>query len=81
MLDVKPAASAGWLGRLWGSKKEEAPAAAAAAGTTGGAPIKAKLGEESAFVYDKDLKRWVNKKVSLRARMYRYPLLNNQIKI
>jgi hypothetical protein len=25
-------------------------------------PIKAKLGEESSFVYDPDLKRWVNKK-------------------
>ncbi|KAG5922830.1 hypothetical protein E4U42_005232 [Claviceps africana] len=46
----------GWFG---GSKKSD--------GSTGdssssGKPIKAKLGEESSFVYDPDLGRWVNKK-------------------
>jgi hypothetical protein len=44
----------GWFGGWFGGgKKEEAQ--------TGG-PIKAKLGEESSFYYDKDLKKWVNKK-------------------
>ncbi|KAG2144936.1 Sec23-binding domain of Sec16-domain-containing protein [Suillus cothurnatus] len=45
-----PAAPSSWLGRFW--KRSE---------TTPG-PIKASLGQESAFYYDKDLKRWVNKK-------------------
>jgi hypothetical protein len=31
-----------------------------------GGPVKATLGEESSFVYDKELKRWVNKKVGFR---------------
>lgn len=44
--------SGSWLPWRWG-KKEEAPSG----------PVKAKLGEESAFYYDKDLKKWVNKKV------------------
>ena len=46
----KPASSSSWLGRWW--KKE----------STG--PIRANLGEETAFYYDKDLKKWVNKKVA-----------------
>jgi hypothetical protein len=46
-----PAASGSWLGRFW--KRSEATPA----------PIKANLGEQSSFYYDKDLKRWVNKKV------------------
>ncbi|KAI1284416.1 Sec23-binding domain of Sec16-domain-containing protein [Xylaria sp. FL0933] len=41
----------GWFG---GSKKEPAEIP--------NKPIKAKLGEASSFVYDPDLKRWVNKK-------------------
>jgi len=46
-----PAASSGsWLGRFW-KRSEPTPA-----------PIKANLGEQSSFYYDKDLKRWVNKK-------------------
>ncbi|KAJ6630820.1 Sec23-binding domain of Sec16-domain-containing protein [Mycena sp. CBHHK59/15] len=46
-----PAASSGsWLGRWW--KRSE---------TTPG-PVKASLGEETSFYYDKELKRWVNKK-------------------
>ncbi|OTB06111.1 hypothetical protein M426DRAFT_319187 [Hypoxylon sp. CI-4A] len=41
----------GWFG---GGKKEPAD--------QGNKPIKAKLGEASSFVYDPELKRWVNKK-------------------
>ncbi|KAL3422714.1 COPII coat assembly protein SEC16 [Phlyctema vagabunda] len=44
----------GWFG---GGKKEAAPEA-----SQPGKPIRAKLGEASSFVYDPDLKRWVNKK-------------------
>ncbi|RYP07559.1 hypothetical protein DL764_002414 [Monosporascus ibericus] len=40
----------GWFG---GGKKEEQPS---------NKPIKAKLGEQSSFVYDPELKRWINKK-------------------
>ncbi|KPM41270.1 COPII coat assembly protein sec16 [Neonectria ditissima] len=47
----------GWFG---GSKKAEAPPAAG--DQSPGKPIRAKLGEASSFVYDPDLKRWVNKK-------------------
>jgi hypothetical protein len=47
----------GWgLGGWFGSKKE------ADMGAQPNKPIKAKLGEESSFVYDPELKRWVNKK-------------------
>lgn len=51
-IEEKPAAtsSGSWLGRWW-KRGESSPA-----------PIKANLGEESAFYYDKELKRWVNKK-------------------
>ncbi|KAK7020573.1 protein transport protein sec16 [Favolaschia claudopus] len=53
--DAKPAlaasSSGSWLGRWW--KRSEA--------TTPG-PVKANLGEETSFYYDKDLKRWVNKR-------------------
>lgn len=46
------AASGGWLSKWWkGGNKE---------GSTG--PVKASLGEENSFYYDKDLKKWVNKK-------------------
>ncbi|KAF8462130.1 Sec23-binding domain of Sec16-domain-containing protein [Kalaharituber pfeilii] len=41
----------GWF--RWFVKKDSA---------SGGGPIKAKLGEESSFYYDPDLKRWINKK-------------------
>lgn len=54
--DSKKDASApkkGWLGSLFaGSSKD----------TNEPTVIKAKLGEESSFVYDPDLKRWINKK-------------------
>ncbi|KAH7165836.1 Sec23-binding domain of Sec16-domain-containing protein [Dactylonectria macrodidyma] len=46
----------GWFG---GSKKPETPAAG---DQSPGKPIRAKLGEASSFVYDPELKRWVNKK-------------------
>ncbi|KAI5803061.1 Sec23-binding domain of Sec16-domain-containing protein [Geopyxis carbonaria] len=45
----------GWFGGWFGRGTTPEPG-------TPGAPIKAKLGEESTFVYDPDLKRWVNKK-------------------
>jgi COPII coat assembly protein SEC16 len=41
---------ASWFSRWWNKE-----------GSKG--PVKATLGEESSFVYDKELKRWVNKKV------------------
>lgn len=43
----------GWFG---GSKKESTDS------SQPNKPIRAKLGEESSFVYDPDLKRWINKK-------------------
>ena len=49
-----PAGGGSWLGRWW--KRGD--------GTTTTGPIKASLGEENAFYYDKEQKRWVNKKVS-----------------
>ncbi|KZT67726.1 hypothetical protein DAEQUDRAFT_712916 [Daedalea quercina L-15889] len=42
------ASSGGWLSRLW--KRESTPS-----------PVKANLGEQTSFYYDKELKRWVNK--------------------
>ncbi|KAG5342761.1 hypothetical protein C0989_008711 [Termitomyces sp. Mn162] len=45
----KPSPTPGWFGRWW--KKSDAPG-----------PVKASLGEESSFYYDKELKRWVNKR-------------------
>ncbi|KAF1937274.1 hypothetical protein EJ02DRAFT_412656 [Clathrospora elynae] len=42
----------GWFGGWFGKKDPNAPPG----------PIKAKLGEESSFYYDTDLKKWVNKK-------------------
>ncbi|KAJ5889687.1 hypothetical protein N7504_010497 [Penicillium tannophilum] len=46
----------GWFGGWFGG------AAKKDADSSGGGPIKAKLGEESSFYYDNDLKKWVNKK-------------------
>jgi hypothetical protein len=45
--------SSSWFSRWWNKE-----------GSSG--PVKATLGEESSFVYDKELKRWVNRKVRLR---------------
>ncbi|KAI5122954.1 hypothetical protein M0805_006834 [Coniferiporia weirii] len=54
--DAKPSlstsSSGSWLGRWFGRS--------ASASSPG--PVKANLGEETTFYYDKDLKRWVNKK-------------------
>ncbi|KAH8833595.1 Sec23-binding domain of Sec16-domain-containing protein [Flagelloscypha sp. PMI_526] len=51
--DPKPvqdsAQSKGWFSSWWG-------------GSSKPAPIKANLGEQSSFYYDKELKKWVNKK-------------------
>jgi len=44
----------GWFKGWFGGKKDA---------SAQGGPIKAKLGEESSFYYDPDLKRWINKKV------------------
>ena len=49
----------GWLSRWWKGGNTSGD------GTTKG-PVKVNLGEENSFYYDKDLKRWVNKKVSIR---------------
>ncbi|KAI9843022.1 MAG: vesicle coat component [Sclerophora amabilis] len=43
----------GWFGGWFGGKKDP---------SAGPGPIRAKLGEESSFYYDPDLKKWVNKK-------------------
>jgi len=40
-----------WLGRLWRRSESATPR-----------PVRASLGEETSFYYDKELKRWVNKK-------------------
>jgi hypothetical protein len=48
----------GWLSRWWKGGNTSGD------GTSKG-PIKVKLGEENSFYYDKELKRWVNKKVSI----------------
>ncbi|KAJ9641769.1 vesicle coat component [Coniosporium tulheliwenetii] len=51
----KPTSS--WFGWLKKSEATDAP----------NKPIKAKLGEENSFVYDPDLKKWVNKKAGTAA--------------
>ncbi|KAJ0308427.1 hypothetical protein COL516b_003697 [Colletotrichum fioriniae] len=49
----------GWgFGSWFGGKKEASPDPQ----QQGNKPVKANLGESSSFVYDPDLKRWVNKK-------------------
>ncbi|KAF9227903.1 hypothetical protein BS17DRAFT_764261 [Gyrodon lividus] len=56
-----PAAStSSWLSRLW--KRSDTPG-----------PIKASLGEETSFYYDKELKRWVNKKAGGEAAQLQAP--------
>ncbi|SAM82087.1 related to SEC16-COPII vesicle coat protein required for ER transport vesicle budding [Ustilago bromivora] len=54
--ELKPSAS--WFGRLWGRSSSTDSAAQQAKAKA----KKAHLGEETSFVYDKELKRWVNKK-------------------
>lgn len=43
----------GWFGGWFGGKKEQMP---------GPGPVRAKLGEQNSFYFDKDLNKWVNKK-------------------
>lgn len=50
--------SRSWLGG-WFKREAGSPPA------VGPGPVKANLGEQTSFVFDPDLKRWVNKKVSL----------------
>ena len=56
---LKPTASSSWLGRIF-RRDGGSPTPAVGSGA-----IKAKLGEETSFVYDPVEKRWVNKKVRL----------------
>ncbi|KAJ5441576.1 hypothetical protein N7491_003982 [Penicillium cf. griseofulvum] len=53
--DAQQSGKKGWFGGWFGGAKKEE-------NNSGGGPIRAKLGEESSFYYDKDLKKWVNKK-------------------
>ncbi|OQE34890.1 hypothetical protein PENCOP_c015G06065 [Penicillium coprophilum] len=53
--DAQQSGKKGWFGGWFGGAKKEEQ-------NSGGGPIRAKLGEESSFYYDKDLKKWVNKK-------------------
>ncbi|PWY72321.1 hypothetical protein BO70DRAFT_431701 [Aspergillus heteromorphus CBS 117.55] len=50
-------AKKGWFGGWFGGPKKEGEMPA-----TANKPIRAKLGEQSSFYYDTDLKKWVNKK-------------------
>ncbi|KAL4898624.1 COPII coat assembly protein sec16 [Aspergillus ambiguus] len=50
----QPKKSSWWPGWFGGGKKED--------NNNSGGPIRAKLGEENSFYYDKELKKWVNKK-------------------
>lgn len=50
---MKPAGSSGWLSRLWKRSDSSSPG-----------PVKANLGEQSSFYFDKELGKWVNKSVS-----------------
>ncbi|KAI1311504.1 Sec23-binding domain of Sec16-domain-containing protein [Xylaria venustula] len=55
--EAKATKKSGWLGGWFGGGSKKEPAE-----MPSNKPIKAKLGEASSFVYDPDLKRWVNKK-------------------
>lgn len=55
-----PDGKKGWFGGWFGGKKD--PNAAQGPG-----PIKAKLGEENSFYFDKELGKWVNKKAGAEA--------------
>jgi hypothetical protein len=61
---LEPQKSSSWLKGWWGKKEGE-----------GSGPIRAKLGEESSMVYDKELKRWVVKGVSGASASIVLPLL------
>ncbi|OGM50292.1 putative COPII vesicle coat protein Sec16 [Aspergillus bombycis] len=53
------AAKKSWFGGWFGAKKENENNNN---NNNSGGPIRAKLGEENSFYYDKELKKWVNKK-------------------
>ena len=57
--ELKPRKS-GWLGGWFSGTKKDGDLSSTQ--TAPNAPIRAKLGEESSFIYDKQLKKWVNKK-------------------
>ncbi|MCJ1286547.1 vesicle coat component [Xylographa opegraphella] len=59
------ATKSGWFGWLAAGSKSKDPAAASGSSSRG--PIRARLGEESSFVYDANLKKWVNKKAGAEA--------------
>ncbi|KAE8369100.1 Sec23-binding domain of Sec16-domain-containing protein [Aspergillus caelatus] len=54
-----PAAKKSWFGGWFGGAKKENDNNS---NNNSGGPIRAKLGEENSFYYDKELKKWVNKK-------------------
>ncbi|MCJ1400392.1 vesicle coat component [Xylographa trunciseda] len=65
--DTKGAATkSGWFGWLAPGSKAKDPSAGSSSSSSRG-PIRARLGEESSFVYDADLKKWVNKKAGAEA--------------
>ena len=66
--ELKPAAS--WFGRLWRKDSSTDTAGEQKA-------KKAHLGEETSFYYDKELKRWVNKKVSVRDQLQMFLLADS----
>ena len=55
----KPSSNSSWLGRLLGSRSSHA---SSQQNEKEGKAVRAHLGEETSFYYDKELKRWVNKK-------------------
>ena len=55
----KPSSNSSWLGRLLGSRSSHA---SGQQNEKEGKAVRAHLGEETSFYYDKELKRWVNKK-------------------
>ncbi|MCJ1318290.1 vesicle coat component [Xylographa vitiligo] len=59
-------AKSGWFGWLAPGSKAKDPSASSSGSSSRG-PIRARLGEESSFVYDADLKKWVNKKAGAEA--------------
>jgi hypothetical protein len=60
--DSKPKISQGTLSALWSSAASIFGKRPSTASKTESSAVTAKLGEENSFVYDNELKRWVNKK-------------------
>ncbi|MCJ1434042.1 vesicle coat component [Xylographa pallens] len=66
--DTKGAATkSGWFGWLAPGSKAKDPSATSSSSSSSRGPIRARLGEESSFVYDAALKKWVNKKAGAEA--------------